>query len=98
MPPITPQSSRTSLITGTVISVIVAVAAVIFAIYFYVDANRTREEAETLKKKYHSVVAEASLTGSDITELTNRPGAEDAGTLGLVQGMSAMDVALKERD
>src|SRR4051794_40819965 len=92
MPPITPQSSRTSLITGTVVSVIAAVTAIIFAIYFYVDANRTRDESATLTKKYHDVVVEQALASSDITDLKNRAGAEDATALGFNSGMTAMDI------
>ena len=50
MPPITPQGSRTALITWTVVTTVLFVTATIFAIYFYVDANRTREEQQTLKR------------------------------------------------
>src|SRR4051812_6869824 len=98
MPPITPQSSRTSLITGTVVSIIAAVTAIIFAIYFYVDANRTRDEQAQLVKKYNNVVPEAALAGSDITDLKNRAGADDAAQLQINPSMSAMDIALRERD
>jgi hypothetical protein len=98
MPPITPQSSRTSLITGTVVSIIAAVTAIIFAIYFYVDANRTRDEQAQLVKKYNGVVAEAALAGSDIGDLRNRAGAEDAAQLQMNPSMTAMDIALRERD
>jgi hypothetical protein len=98
MPPIAPQGSRTGLITGMVIAIIAGVTAIIFAIYFYVDANRTRDERDTVVKKYHGVLAEAALASSDISDLTARAQAPDAQQLGLTSNMTAMDIALKERD
>jgi hypothetical protein len=57
------------MVAWLVATTIAAVAAIICAIYFYVESNRVAQEHATLGGKYREVVAEAALTGSDVADL-----------------------------
>ena len=59
MPPVSPAGSRTAAVTWAVVVAIVAVAMAIVAIYFYADANKSRDALETHRK----AVAEVSRRG-----------------------------------
>ena len=52
MPPVSPQGSRTAMITWTVVSSILWLTATIFAIYFYVAANKLDKDLTDIKSKY----------------------------------------------
>jgi hypothetical protein len=94
MPPIN-QGARGTMISWLVGTTVAAVAAIICAIYFYVESNRVAQESDNLTRKYHDVVAEAALTGSDIADLKAK---RDDTANGYNPRMSFLDVALKERD
>ena len=65
MPPVN-QGSRTALVTWTVVTSFLFVLATIFAIYYYVDANKMTNINDTLTKKYHDVVPESALVGPEL--------------------------------
>src|SRR5438552_6097998 len=94
MPPIN-QGARGTMIAWLVGTTVAAVAAIICAIYFYVESNRVAQGSDNLTKKYHEVVAEAALTGGDIADLKAKR--EDTAA-GFNRNMSVLDIALKERD
>jgi hypothetical protein len=96
--PVSPSSRTGAMVTWIVVTAIVSVTCAVLAIYFYVDANKARDEAETLNKQYKEVVVPAALKGDDVNKLIERRNAPDAAALGYNPGMTALDVALKERD
>src|SRR5687767_13941543 len=70
MPPVN-QGSRTALVTWTVVTSFLFVLATIFAIYYYVDANRWTKLNETMTAKYRDVLPESALASAEITGLEN---------------------------
>jgi len=92
MPPVN-QGSRGTMIAWLVATTVAAVAAIICAIYFYVESNRVTQEAATLTGKYKEVVAEAALASSDVQDLKAKRSEE-----GYNPRMTVLDVALKQRD
>jgi hypothetical protein len=91
MPPVN-QGSRGALITWLVAVTVAGVAAIIVAIYFYVENNRVTTEAATLQSKYKDVVAEAALSSSELGDLKAWKEANGK------PNMSLMDAALAQRD
>src|SRR2546423_14436706 len=94
MPPIN-QGARGTMIAWLVGTTVASVAAIICAIYFYVESNRVALESDNRTRKSPDVVAEAALTGSDIADLKAK---RDDTANGYNPRMSFLDVALKERD
>ncbi len=92
MPPIN-QGSRGGLITAVVIFTILFVTATIFAIIYSVEARRLSEELDTTRQRYSEV---GEVDGNSVQELlaqrANSPYA------GVTEGMSAIDVAVQQRD
>ncbi|HSV14285.1 MAG TPA: hypothetical protein VLI90_08495 [Tepidisphaeraceae bacterium] len=94
MPPITPQGSRTGLLTSLVIFVILFVTATIFAIYFNVQLRSKEQDFEHYKLQYKDVVADTAFSTPEFTSLqalktdTSNPTYAD---------MSILDIALKQR-
>lgn len=89
------QGSRGALIGWTVATTILFVTATIFAIYYYVEANRVTTEAQSTAGKFREVVTEASLQSGEVAALKEIRG-NDA--LGFNPSMSLLDVAMKQRD
>lgn len=69
MPPVSPQGSRSAMVAWTVIASVLWLTATIFAIYFYVNANKVEQNLSDLKKRYDDVIAEGSLAGADVADL-----------------------------
>lgn len=89
------QGSRGGLLAWTVFSTVLFVTATVFAIYFYVEANKVSTEAKTTAEKFRKVVTEAQLADPAVSELEAiRSNAE----LGFNDSMSLLDVATKQRD
>jgi hypothetical protein len=98
MPPISPQSSRTGLITAVVIFVILFVTAAIFAIYYGVDSAKTHQEYLTLKNSViPRVLPAGSLTGPELDQLeaarSNEKRLPD-----INPSMPLLKVAMQQRD
>jgi hypothetical protein len=98
MPPITPASKSGALITWLVVFVLLWVVGTVFAIYYYVDGTKAREELEGLTKQYAEVIPKSQLGGEDIQRLKDRKSAPDAEAMGYNAQMSLWDVLKKERD
>lgn len=94
MPP-TNQGSRTALVTWTVVTSFLFVIATIFAIYYYVDANRLNGLNETITKKYHDVVPESGLAGTELSALEQVR--KDEGN-GYNQSAGLLDVSMQRSD
>ena len=64
MPPVTmsPQNTRTGLISWLIVFVILFVVAAIFAIYYDVQFNKAQQTSTDLTKKYAAAVSEPDLT------------------------------------
>ena len=69
MPPVSPQGSRTALVTWSVIFAILFVTSAIFAIYFYADGTKARKSEEDLKRQYAELAPPAELRGESATRL-----------------------------
>ena len=93
MPPVNP-GSRTALVVWTVFASFLSIVAVIFAIYFYVDASDARTTAKKQRDQYTTVVAESELTSPDIVALNDAKQNDPT----LNPSMSARQVALAQRD
>ena len=92
MPPIN-QGSRCTMIAWLVATTVAAVAAIVCAIYFYVESNRVTNEQISLSNKYKEVVAEAALVGSDVQDL--RAKRDDPNNGWNAPRMSLLDVVLE---
>ena len=79
MPPAASAGSRTAAVTWAVVFAIIAVTMSIFAIYFYADANKSRDALETHRKTVAEVVPDADLQGEAVTRLRAIRGAENSG-------------------
>lgn len=95
MPPVTPQSSRSGLITAVVIFTILFVTATIFAIYYGVEASKAQLEATTLRSQYNAVVSEGATEGG-LTSLEVRELLDLRKTQG--GNATAMRMALQQRN
>lgn len=60
------QGSRTALVTWTVVFAILFVTATVFAIYFYVDANKSETALRKVSDQYRSIITEGGLTGDTV--------------------------------
>lgn len=95
MPPVN-QGSRAALVTWTVITSIAFVVALIFAIYWYVEADRLRDSVATLQRQFERVVRVADLTSEEILRLSEAAALE--GPIPLDRNDTALQVALKQRN
>jgi hypothetical protein len=95
MPPATTAGSRTAAVTWAVVFAIIAVTMSIFAIYFYADANKSRDALETHRKTVAEVVPDADLQGEAVTRLRAIRSAENSG---YTPNMSLLSVAMQDRD
>lgn len=92
MPPISPQGSRTGLVTALVIFVILFVTTTILWIYEGAERRNRDDRIATYENRYAAVVDEATVGGADVAALktaaTENP---------RYSNMSAMQVALTQR-
>ena len=95
MPPAATAGSRTAAVTWAVVFAIIAVTMSIFAIYFYADANKSRDALETHRKTVAEVVPDADLQGEAVTRLRAIRGAENSG---YSANTSLLSVAMQDRD
>ena len=92
MPPISPQGSRTGLVTTLVVFVILFVTTTILWIYESAERRNRDDQIAEYRKKLTDIVDEATIGGSDVqTILTSRDQNPAYG------GKSAMDIALSQR-
>ena len=95
MPPVSSAGSRTAAVTWAVVFAIIAVTMSIFAIYFYADANKSRDALETHRKTVAEVVPDADLQGEAVTRLRAVRSAENSG---FTDQTSLLQVAIQDRD
>src|SRR5215213_2992565 len=95
MPPASSAGSRTAAVTWAVVFAIIAVTMSIFAIYFYADANKSRDALETHRKTVTEVVPDADLQGEAVTRLRAIRSAENSG---YTPQTSLLQVAMQDRD
>src|SRR4051794_29999175 len=92
MPPISPQGSRTGLVTTLVVFVILFVTTTILWIYESAERRNRDDQVTEMKKRLTEVVDEATIASPDV-EALKRASTENPN----YAGMSAMQVALKQR-
>jgi len=96
MPPVS-QGNRAALVTWSVITGILFVLASIFAIYFYVDANKSAQKLEDTTKRYNDIVAPGELASQQITDLKSLRTAENPPP-GITPNTPVFQVLLTQRD
>src|SRR3989442_5802487 len=69
MPPISPQGSRTGLITALVIFVILFVTSTILFIYENAERRKLEDRVQHLEVDRADLISEAVMTGPDVTQL-----------------------------
>jgi hypothetical protein len=96
MPPVSPATgSRTAAVTWAVVFAIIAVTMSILAIYFYADANKSRDALETHRKTVGEIVPDADLQGEAVTRLRSIRGAENSGYAATTP---LLQIAMQDRD
>lgn len=91
MPPISPQGSRTGLVTTLVVFVILFVTTTILWIYESAERRNRDDRIAEYEKRLRDVVDEATIGGADVQALIQ---SRDNPAYG---GMSAMQIALAQR-
>src|SRR5689334_2702767 len=76
MPPVSPQGSRTALVTWSVVFCVLFVTCAVFAIYFYADDVKARDAQEIMRKSYADVIPEQNLSSQQISDLKSLRGTE----------------------
>jgi hypothetical protein len=94
MPPAAPQRSG-PLIVWLVVGWIVGVAALIFAIYFYVESDRATKVLDTQTKQYSELATPDMLKSDDMEKLRNARSDEKSG---MNSSMKLLDVAILQRN
>ena len=69
MPPISPQGSRTGLITALVIFVILFVTSTILFIYENAEHRKLEDRVQHLESDRADLISDAVMTGPDVTQL-----------------------------
>jgi hypothetical protein len=69
------------LITWLVVFVLLWVVGTVFAIYYYVDGNKAREELEALTKQYADILPRGQLNSDEVNTLKNKRTADTTGRL-----------------
>ena len=92
MPPISPQGSRTGLVTTLVVFVILFVTTTILWIYESAERRNRDDQVTELNKRMREVVDEATIATPDVEVLKKATTENPA-----YSGMSAFGVALKQR-
>jgi hypothetical protein len=93
MPPISPQGSRTGIVTTLVIFVILFVTTTILWIYESAERRNRDDQIAEFRKRLTDVVDEGTLGGADVQALTTAARENPA-----YSGMSAMQVAITQRN
>jgi hypothetical protein len=93
MPPISPQGSRTGIVTTLVIFVILFVTTTILWIYESAERRNRDDQIAEYRKRLTDIVDEATIGGADVQALTTAARENPA-----YSGMSAMQVALAQRN
>jgi hypothetical protein len=88
MPAISPQGSRTGLVTALVIFVILFVTTTILYIYENAERRNLQDRTADLEKRQAELVSDATMSSADVTKLL-----EDARTA----SSTAMDTVLAQR-
>src|SRR5687767_16017932 len=92
MPPISPQGSRTGLVTALVIFVILFVTTTILWIYESAERRNRDERIAQYDARMRDIVDEATIASADVVALGTAAKDNPA-----YSGMSAMQVALAQR-
>ena len=93
MPPISPQGSRTGLVTALVIFVILFVTTTILWIYESAERRNRDERIAQYESRMRDVVDESTIAGPEVAALSKAAQDNPA-----YSGKSAMAVALAQRD
>jgi hypothetical protein len=96
MPPVSPASRSSALVTWLVVFVLLWVVATVFAIYYYVDGTKSQENLTKLTDEYKEVIPAAELSGDEVTALRNKKQNDTTGKYNA--SMSLFDVLRTERD
>jgi hypothetical protein len=83
-----------SLVLWLVIGWILCITALIFAIYFYVDANRVNDRLKVQTTQYNEVASPEMLKSDELDKLRTVKNDPNGG----MSGMKLIDVALAQRD
>ena len=90
MPPISPQGSRTGLVTALVIFVILFVTSTILFIYENAERRNLQERVQNLETEKADLVSDATVTGPEMTQLVEYAKASNPPT-------TAVDAVLAQR-
>lgn len=88
------QGSRVALVTWTVITSFLFVAATIVAVTFYVEADRVSKQADSTRARYSEIIAETAIQSADVEAAK---AARQDETSGLNPSMTVIDVLLEQR-
>jgi hypothetical protein len=97
MPPINQQGSRTPLITALVVFVILFVVSLVFAFSYYGRWQQSEVNFDTYKKQYTTLLPESAIATPDVIAL-GAAKQETPAHFGIFGSLTAMDVALKQRN
>lgn len=95
MPPVAPPQRSGPLVIWLVVGWIVGVAALIVAIYFYVEGDRATELLKNQTRQFSEVVTPDMLKGEDVDKLK---AARDDEKNGFNRSMKLLDVAILQRN
>jgi hypothetical protein len=95
MPPVAPAQRSGPLIVWLVVGWIVGVAALIFAIYFYVESDRANKVLDQQTRQYSELATPDMLKSEDMDKLRNARSDEKSG---MNSSMKLLDVALLQRN
>ena len=73
MPPISPQGSRTGMVTWLVIFVILFVTSTILFIYENAEKRNLQDRVARLESEKADLVSDATVTGPEMTQLVSSP-------------------------
>jgi hypothetical protein len=96
MPPVS-QGSRVPIYAATVVSSIIAVAMLITAIYFYVDASKSADKLTTREKQFSRVITPGVMT-QEAEEISKLEAVKQDPARGLTASMTGFDVLLAQRN
>lgn len=92
MPPISPQGSRTGLVTALVVFVILFVATTIMWIYEFAERKQRDQRISEYDQQFAQVADQVTIGGPDVQALLQ---ARDQPTY---QGMTALQIAIAQRN
>jgi len=92
------QGSRSGLITGMVLSLIIAVAMIVVAVYFAQQNSTTENKLSNQNTVYKPVVTESDISDSRVERLKQLASSSGSQSLPEYQSMSALEVSMAEAD